>query len=148
MNSFRIVAIILVLLCGVPLFAQKEDYPVSDNMTRSEMISQTPPLRLIRFSKSLSPDVQAKLWVTKINDTLSNAGLSEGEKKTIKLGLLPYLSAEAFGEGSKSKTLAHKSRKVGKKLKRKYHWDEEKEFKLLSNLYTLEEYKRYWLGED
>ena len=80
----------------------------------------------------------------KINDTLKNANLSEGEKKHIRKYLIPYITPESFVENSKdNRSLSLKTKKLERVLRSKYDWDDEKVFVFLSIFYTLDEYKKY-----
>lgn len=136
--------IFCLLLIGVSGRAQSaEDYQVSEVMSRSEMISSIAPLKLIKFSKTLDPEVQCKLWTTKIEDTIKNGNLTEKEISYIANALLPEITAEAFTQDG-SKKFSKKTKKIERVLKRKFDWDDRKIFNLLSNLYTLDEFDKYW----
>ena len=127
------------------LLAQEEDFLINEVMTRSEMITSIPIHKMGSFArKNLSPQIQAKLWMIKINDTLKNANLSEGEKKHIRKYLIPYITPESFVENSKdNRSLSLKTKKLERVLRSKYDWDDEKVFVFLIIFYTLDEYKKY-----
>lgn len=115
------------------------DYALNDTLSRKELLLNIPIQKQIRLSKSLSPAIQAKLWSTKIEDTLSSPDLSSNEKDVIKM-LVPFIKEESFS-GNNS-MLANKCEEVGKILTEQFDWDEEKLFIYLSNFYTQEEYKQ------
>lgn len=146
-NMKRIVYLIsfclLLTCCKSTVVSNKPvdlDYPVNDTLSRLEFLADVPIQKQAGFARAnFAPAVQAQLWMTKIEDTMSSPDLSDAEKDVIKK-LVPCITESTFA-GDRSE-LAEISDEVGSILVEQYGWDEEKLFVYLSTFYTVEEYRR------